>query len=91
MKEQKRDWGHGAGRSKTNDKVAMTFKGQIPRTEVGMSWLKQIQLSECGIYRPPVAGMNVNEYAGAMSIVLNAGYKDDIDKGEEFLYTGSGG
>ena len=51
MKEQKCDRGRGfacAGRSKTNDKVAMTFKGQIPGTKVGMSWLKQIQLSECG-------------------------------------------
>ena len=30
VKEQKCDWGHGftcAGRSKTNDKVAMTFTG----------------------------------------------------------------
>ena len=26
-----------------------------------------------------------------MSIVLNGGYEDDIDNGEEFLYTGSGG
>jgi hypothetical protein len=68
VKEQKHDWGSGfacAGRSKTNDKVAMTFKGQIPGTKVGMSWLKQIQLSECGIHRPPVAGMHTNENAGA--------------------------
>lgn len=94
VKEQKRDWGRGfacAGRSKTNDKVAMTFKGQIPGTEVGMSWLKRIQLSENGIHRPPVAGIHANEKAGAMSIVLNGGYEDDIDNGDEFLYTGSGG
>ena len=47
--------------------------------------MKQIQLSECGIHRPPVAGMHTNENAGAMSIVLNGGYKDDIDNGEEFF------
>ena len=36
-------------------------------------------------------GMHANENAGAMSIVLNGGYEDDVDSGVEFLYTGSGG
>ena len=90
MKDQKRDLGRGftcAGISKTNDKVPMTFKGQIPGTKVGMSRLKQIQLSECGIHRPPVAGMHTNENAGAISIVLNRGYEDNILTKEVSFFT----
>lgn len=29
--------------------------------------------------------------AGAQSVVLSGGYEDDVDEGEYFLYTGSGG
>jgi len=93
-KVQKRDWGKGfacAGRTTTNDKVAMDHKGPVPGTEVGMTWLYRIQLSEVGIMRPPVAGIHANEKMGAMSIVLNGGYEDDKDMGDEFFYTGSGG
>jgi len=94
VKEQKRDWGKGfacAGRSKTNTNVVSNFKGQIPGTEVGQMWLMRIQLCENGIHRPPVAGIHANEKDGAMSIVLNGGYEDDKDDGDEFMYTGSGG
>lgn len=28
---------------------------------------------------------------GAQSVVLSGGYEDDVDNGEWFLYTGSGG
>lgn len=28
---------------------------------------------------------------GAYSIVISSGYEDDIDEGDEFIYTGSGG
>ncbi|XP_023326891.1 E3 ubiquitin-protein ligase UHRF1 [Eurytemora carolleeae] len=93
-KDCKRDWGRGfacAGRSTTNDKIPMGHKGQVPGTEVGMTWYRRIQLSENGIHRPPVAGIHASEKLGAMSIVLNGGYEDDVDNGEEFLYTGSGG
>jgi len=93
-KKQTRDWGKGfacAGRTKVNDKVDKGFKGQIPGTEVGMTWLYRIQLSEMGIHRPPVSGIHANKDLGAMSICLNGGYEDDVDNGEEFYYTGSGG
>ena len=86
----KRDWGRGFA-CPGNDKVDKSFKGQIPGTEVGMMWFRRIQLSENGIHRPPVAGIHANETLGAMSILLNGGYEDDVDNREKFVYTGSRG
>ena len=50
-----------------------------------------IQGSESGVHRPPVAGIHGREKEGAYSIVLSGGYEDDIDNGDSFYYTGSGG
>nr|CAD7200520.1 unnamed protein product [Timema douglasi] len=47
--------------------------------------------SEAGIHRPHVAGIHGREDRGAFSIVLSGGYEDDVDNGDEFWYTGSGG
>ncbi|OLL25756.1 E3 ubiquitin-protein ligase UHRF1 [Neolecta irregularis DAH-3] len=42
--------------------------------------------------RPPVGGIAGSANAGgAQSIVLAAGYPEDIDDGDSFVYTGSGG
>lgn len=49
------------------------------------------QVSEAGIHRPPVGGIHGRDNQGAFSIVLSGGYEDDVDNGDEFLYTGSGG
>lgn len=49
------------------------------------------QVSEVGIHRPLVAGIHGRESSYAYSIVLSGGYEDDIDYGDEFYYTGSGG
>jgi hypothetical protein len=38
-----------------------------------------------------VAGIHGRENEGAYSIVLSGGYDEDIDDGEEFTYSGSGG
>lgn len=50
-----------------------------------------LQVSEAGIHRPHVAGIHGRESDGAYSLVLSGGYEDDVDNGNEFLYTGSGG
>ena len=45
----KRDWGSGfatAGRQKSCTKVPPNYFGQIPGTDVGMSWLFRIQVSQ---------------------------------------------
>lgn len=48
-------------------------------------------MSEAGVHRPPVGGIHGRENEGCYSIVLSGGYEDDVDNGDEFLYTGSGG
>ena len=47
--------------------------------------------SEEGVHRPPVGGIHGTEKQGCYSIVTSGGYEDDVDNGEEFTYTGSGG
>lgn len=44
-----------------------------------------------GVHRPHVAGIHGREAHCAYSIVLSGGYEDDVDNGDEFIYTGSGG
>ncbi|XP_059059747.1 E3 ubiquitin-protein ligase UHRF1-like [Achroia grisella] len=88
-----RDWGRGmacAGKTKTCAMPANHF-GPIPGIEVGMCWRFRIQLSETGVHRPPVSGIHGRDVEGAYSIVLSGGYEDDVDNGNEFTYTGSGG
>ncbi|KAM3968509.1 E3 ubiquitin-protein ligase UHRF1 [Aphomia sociella] len=91
--KSKRDWGRGmacAGKTKTCAMPANHF-GPIPGIEVGMCWRFRIQLSETGVHRPPVSGIHGRDVEGAYSIVLSGGYEDDVDYGNEFTYTGSGG
>ena len=53
--------------------------------------LLHCQVSESGVHREHVAGIHGRASEGAYSIVLSGGYKDDVDEGEEFTYSGSGG
>ncbi|XP_026756776.2 E3 ubiquitin-protein ligase UHRF1-like [Galleria mellonella] len=88
-----RDWGRGmacVGKTKTCTMPANHF-GPIPGVDVGMCWRFRIQLSETGVHRPPVSGIHGRDVEGAYSIVLSGGYEDDVDNGNEFTYTGSGG
>ena len=50
-----------------------------------------MQVSECGVHRPIIAGIHGRENEGAYSIVLSGAYEDDKDYGEHFLYSGCGG
>ena len=65
--------------------------GPIPGVEVGQTWKFRKQCSESGIHRPPMAGISGNTRTGSQSIVISGGYKDDVDDGDTFLYSGSGG
>nr|CAD7403695.1 unnamed protein product [Timema cristinae] len=90
----KRDWGKGmacVGRTKVCTIVPPDHFGPVPGVEVGTSWMFRMQASEAGIHRPHVAGIHGREDRGAFSIVLSGGYEDDVDNGDEFWYTGSGG
>lgn len=89
-----RDWGKGmacVGRTKVCDIVPSDHFGPIPGVEVGQSYLYRVQASEAGVHRPHVSGIHGREDVGAFSIVLSGGYEDDVDNGESFEYTGSGG
>ena len=50
-----------------------------------------MQVSEAGVHRPPVGGIAGTEREGCQSIVISGGYEDNVDDGEKFTYTGSGG
>ena len=50
------------------------------------------ELNSAGVHRPPVAGIGGTAKAGgADSIVVSGGYEDDLDLGDEIIYTGHGG
>ncbi|KAJ1915143.1 hypothetical protein H4219_004476 [Mycoemilia scoparia] len=92
--KQTRKWGGGmacAGTTKSCNIVPKNHIGPIPGVPVGSSWRYRIHLSESGVHRPPVAGIAGTSKSPAVSIVLAAGYPEDVDNGEEFIYTGSGG
>ena len=43
------------------------------------------------MHRPHVAGIHGRSNDGAYSLVLAGGYENDVDNGNYFTYTGSGG
>lgn len=89
-----RDWGKGmacVGRTRECTLVPPNHLGAIPGVEVGTQWKFRVQVSESGVHRPHVAGIHGRDGEGAFSIVLSGGYEDDVDEGDEFMYTGSGG
>lgn len=94
LKRGQKDWGMGMaclGRMAECTIVPQNHVGPIPGIEVGMSWEYRLQVSESGVHRPHVAGIHGREGHCAYSIVLSGGYEDDVDYGDEFMYTGSGG
>lgn len=51
----------------------------------------QSHVLHAGVHGPWVGGIHGSERVGAYSVVLSGGYDGDIDDGDEFTYTGSGG
>lgn len=89
-----RDWGKGmacVGRTKECTIVPSNHYGPIPGIPVGTMWKFRVQVSESGVHRPHVAGIHGRSNDGAYSLVLAGGYEDDVDHGNFFTYTGSGG
>uniref|UniRef100_A0A8C5KNB7 E3 ubiquitin-protein ligase UHRF n=1 Tax=Jaculus jaculus TaxID=51337 RepID=A0A8C5KNB7_JACJA len=90
----RRDWGKGmacVGRTKECTIVPSNHYGPIPGIPVGTMWRFRVQVSESGVHRPHVAGIHGRSNDGAYSLVLAGGYEDDVDHGNYFTYTGSGG
>jgi DUF2075 family protein len=65
--------------------------GAVPDVAVGTVFANRKALREGGIHRPLQAGICGTGKTGAESIVLNGGYEDDVDSGDEIIYTGHGG
>ncbi|KAK7694622.1 hypothetical protein QCA50_001809 [Cerrena zonata] len=64
--------------------------GAIPGIEVGTWWETREACSKDAIHAPWVAGIAPGPQ-GAYSVALSGGYEDDIDIGDGFTFTGSGG
>lgn len=65
--------------------------GDIIGSPAGTLFPQYADLNAARVHRPPVAGISARQAYGAESIVLNGGYKDDQDFGDEIIYTGQGG
>jgi len=65
--------------------------GNIPGVNEGDNFINREALRNAEIHLAPVAGIDGNPRVGASSIVLNGGYVDDLDLGDEIIYTGHGG
>jgi len=65
--------------------------GHIADVPVGSRWKLRTECSQDGVHAPLRAGIHGTAQSGAYSIVMSGGYEDDLDRGEHFEYTGSGG
>ncbi|XP_057215821.1 E3 ubiquitin-protein ligase UHRF2-like [Triplophysa rosa] len=92
--ESHRDWGKGmacVGRTKECTIVPSNHYGPVPGVPVGTTWKFRVQVSEAGVHRPHVGGIHGRSNDGSYSLVLAGGFEDEVDRGDEFTYTGSGG
>lgn len=72
------------------DNVDRIF-GPIPGVTVGRTFPSRQSVSEARVHRPLQAGICGTGATGAESIVVSGGYVDDVDRGDEIVYTGHGG
>jgi putative restriction endonuclease len=71
--------------------VAQSYFGEVPGFPPGSHWETRKEASVDRVHRPTMAGICGTGSTGAESIVLNDGYEDDQDLGDEIRYTGHGG
>ena len=65
--------------------------GEIEGHTEGTVFDSREALNKAGVHRPTMAGISGTAEEGADSIVLSGGYEDDLDYGDEIVYTGHGG
>ncbi len=65
--------------------------GAISGVPPGTWFPDRATLAAAGVHRPLQAGISGSATEGADSIVLSGGYEDDLDLGDEIVYTGHGG
>lgn len=65
--------------------------GEVPGVPVGTPFKDRRAVADAGVHRPLMAGISGSGENGADSIVVSGGYEDDLDLGDEIVYTGQGG
>jgi len=65
--------------------------GDVPGNPEGTTYANRRALSASDVHAPLEAGIWGRQAEGVVSIVLNGGYEDDQDRGDEIVYTGHGG
>jgi len=64
--------------------------GPIPGVRVGATWKYREDCAKARVHTSTTAGISGGK-DGAYSIIMSGGYADDDDKGDEIIYTGTGG
>ena len=67
------------------------YFGEIEGYPEGTTFNSRMEIKNAGLHKYHVAGISRVLNVGCDSIVLNGGYVDDRDYGDEILYTGEGG
>lgn len=70
--------------------MATRHYGHLEGVAVGSVFVDRRALAQAGVHRATQGGITGGA-DGSESIVLNAGYVDDLDRGDEVIYTGHGG
>jgi len=76
---------------KQGKKYGPSYRGDVPGCWVGQMFDKRVDMMAVRMHQQSQAGIDGKPETGCYSIVLNAGYEDDVDNGEEVTYTGCGG
>lgn len=70
--------------------MAARVFGEIPGNPPGTEYADRREASDAGVHRPLQGGI-CGGADGAESVVVSGGYVDDLDYGDEIIYTGHGG
>ena len=68
-----------------------TVFGHVANVPVGATFSKYKDMNAATVHRSTMGGISGTSKAGADSLVISGGYKDDIDQGNVIVYTGQGG
>ncbi|WP_432546142.1 YDG/SRA domain-containing protein [Kineococcus sp. SYSU DK004] len=69
----------------------MRYFGAVDGVAEGALFPDRSSAARARVHLPNMAGISGTKSEGADSIVVNGGYEDDVDFGDEIVYTGAGG
>jgi len=71
--------------------MSKLYFGSMPNIKEGQVFESRKALIEAGLHRSIQHGIDGNGTEGVAAIVVSGGYEDDLDLGDEIIYTGHGG